>query len=52
MPGQVLKFPRMNIKKQNNRGAWLAQSVEHVIHDLGAVSSSPTLGVELTYKNL
>jgi len=29
-------------------GAWLAQWVEHVTLDLGVVSSSPTLGVEIT----
>ena len=28
--------------------AWLAQSVEGVTLDLGAISSSPTLGVEIT----
>ena len=27
------------------RGAWLAQSVEHVTLDLGVMSSSPTLGI-------
>lgn len=30
------------------RGAWLAQSVEHETLDLGVVSSSPTLGAEMT----
>lgn len=30
------------------RGTWLAQSVEHVTLDLGVVSLSPTLGVEMT----
>lgn len=29
-------------------GAWLAQSVQHVILDSGVVNSSPTLGVETT----
>ena len=29
-------------------GACLAQSVEHVTLDLGVVSSSPMLGVEIT----
>ena len=28
---------------------WLAQSVEHATLDLGVVSLSPTLGVELTF---
>lgn len=32
--------------KEAPRGAWLAQSVEHL--DLGVVSSSPTVGVEIT----
>ena len=31
-------------------GAWLAQSEEHVSLDLGVVSSSPMLGVEITLK--
>ena len=31
-------------------GAWLAQWVEHVTHNLRAVSLSPTLGVEPTFK--
>ena len=29
-------------------GTWLAQSIEHVTLDLGVVSSSPTLGIEIT----
>ena len=29
-------------------GAWLAQLVEHATLDLGVVSMSPTLGVEIT----
>ena len=29
-------------------GAWLAQLVEHATVDLGVMSSSPTLGVEIT----
>ena len=35
-------------KREENRGAWLTQSVEHVTLDLGAVNSSPTLGMEPT----
>ena len=31
------------------RGTWLAQSVEHVTLDLGVMSSSPTLGIEITF---
>ena len=34
-----------------HRGAWLAQSEEHLTLDLWIVSSSPTLGVEITYIN-
>ena len=30
------------------RGTWLAQLVKHATLDLGVVSSSPTLGVEIT----
>lgn len=37
--------------ENNNRGARLAQLVEHTTLDVGAVSSSPTLGIELTSKN-
>lgn len=32
------------------RGAWLAQSVEHATLDLGVMSLSPTLGVDITKK--
>ena len=38
----------MAINKSTNRGAWLAQSEEHMTLDLGVVSSSPTLGIEIT----
>lgn len=34
--------------KPEVRGSCLAQSVEHVILDLGIVSSSPMLGIEVT----
>ena len=34
-----------------SRGTWLAQSVKHTRLDLGVVSSSPMLGVAVTYKN-
>jgi len=36
--------------KSEDRDAWLAQSVEHATLDLGVMSSSPTLGTELTLK--
>lgn len=40
-------------RKRNGEhmGCWLAQSVEHRTLDLGAVSSSPALSVEITQKN-
>ena len=31
-------------------GAWLVQLVEHEILGLGVVSSSPTLGIDITLK--
>ena len=34
--------------KGRNKGAWLAQLVEHVALDLGVVSSNPMCGVEFT----
>jgi len=37
-------------KKANHRGAWQAQSVEHLTLDLGVVSLSPRVGVEITLK--
>ena len=36
------------IWKVGDRGAWLAQLVENLTFDLGVVSSSPMLGVEVT----
>ena len=42
----------IKIKKKKDvvieRGTWLAQLVEHVTLDLGVVSLSPTLSVEIT----
>ena len=38
----------LEIRTHINRGTWLAQSVEHATLDLGVVTSSPTLGVEIT----
>ena len=35
-------------KKESSRGALLAQSLEHMTLDHGVMSSSPTLGIELT----
>ena len=34
------------------RGTWLAQLEEHAILDLGFMSSSPTVGVEITKNKL
>jgi len=37
-------------KKLLHRGTWLARLVEHgTLLDLGVVSSSPTLGIEITF---
>ena len=53
--GHILVFPPLFFgavvfKPSNHdpQGAWLAQLVEHVALDLQAVSSSLTLGVEIT----
>ena len=35
-------------QKDEGRGVWLAQSVEHVTPDFGALCLNPTLGVEIT----
>ena len=40
----VLKIPP-------SKGTWLVQLVEHVALDLRVISSSPTLGMEITYVN-
>lgn len=32
------------LRSEEERGAWLAQSVEHVTLDLGVMSSSPHIG--------
>lgn len=56
-PGKMLLIMRLGFflyyylssfsqnKTKIPRGTWLAQSAKHVTFDLGAVSSSPTLGV-------
>ena len=41
---------REELKTVENRGAWPAKSVKHATLDVGAVSSSPTLGMVLTSK--
>lgn len=47
-----LNYTQNSTKKEKKliRGAWQAQLLEHVAPNLGVVSSSPTLGVELTYE--
>ena len=42
--------PLLSLKNKRLRGAWLAQSVEPATLDLRAVSSSPMIGIEITYK--
>ena len=41
---------RVYFRRDDIWGAWLAQSVEHATLDLEVVSSSSTLGVEITFK--
>ena len=44
------EFKETMLKKTNKeyeRGAWLAQSVQHATLNLGVVSSSSTVGVEI-----
>lgn len=43
-----MKFKR----KKKNGGTWLAQSVEHTTFDLGVMSMSPVLVLEITYGNI
>lgn len=38
----------LHLRKNKSRGAWMAQLVKHGTHDLGVVSSRPTLGVSIT----
>ena len=45
---KIGKVRRLGVKLISERGAWLAQLVEHVTLDLGVVSSSPTMGVDIT----
>ena len=43
------RYPELK-KFKSLRGSWLAQSEEHATLDLGVVSSSPTLGIDVTKK--
>ena len=47
MKSRKILFKKKKIEK---RGAWLAQSTEHMTLNLRVMSSSPTLGVEPTKK--
>lgn len=40
----------MVMKRRHTWGAWLAGLVEHMNLDVRVLSSSPTLGIEITYK--
>lgn len=40
--------PEGLFKHSSYGGTWVTQSVEHVMLDLGAVNSTPTLRVEFT----
>ena len=42
---QLLQMP---LEMNDVRGTWLAQLVGHATLDLGVVSLSPTMGVEIT----
>lgn len=47
----VTRMNTMYQLRKWNRGTWQAQLVELVTLDLGVMGSSPTLGIEFTYKN-
>jgi len=44
----VKKKILISLKKINQWGIWLAQSVEHMTLDLGVMSSRPIRGAEIT----
>ena len=46
-----MKLCSLLTSKLTQGAAWLAQQVEQETPDLGVVSSSPMLGVAVTYKN-
>lgn len=51
-PGAPLSCcPAGHRPRDDVRGAWPAQCVEHVTCDLGVVTLSLTLSVEITFKN-
>lgn len=50
MPGEGVEQERNGQNRLQPWGAWLAQLVEYATLDLWAVSSSPTLCVQLTFK--
>lgn len=47
-PWMVTGEEKKDIKMHRKRDAWLAWSEEHVTLDLRVVSSSPTMGAEIT----
>ena len=46
--GKINELEYTAAETMQNRGAWLAQLVQHVALDLRVVSSSPMLGVGIT----
>ena len=54
--GWVFIFSNKKLRRHGfkifSRAFWLAQLVEHVTSDLEVMSSSPTLGKEITFKKL
>lgn len=49
LPFPVATVPFLPVLKSCYRGTWLAQLMEQVILDLGAMGSRPVLGVETIY---
>ena len=51
--GPATLFGNVTFRSESleDRGTWLSQSVEHATPDLGVMSSSPMLGIEITLKN-
>ena len=49
---ESLTLTKKVVSENDFRGPWLARSEEHASLDLGVVSSSPTSGVDITYKNV
>lgn len=45
--GPTSELRECRLSSDANRGSWLAQSVEHAALDLGVISLSPKLGLEI-----